>query len=637
VQGPRTLPADAVVEVHGWAWFERDELASCFVTVDGEVAAPATLGPAPPDVAASRPEAERARRCSWRAEVDLRPHLGRTVEIGAVATSKRGVAQFLPASRVEVVAAHGGIEQPPSGARVRAGRVRITGWALHGGSLPSRLTVRVNGRDAGLARPFAIERPDLAADLGAPDAPIAGFEHLIDVDGEHGTSVRVDVDLVPADGPVVPLRGTTLVVAPEGPPIPRPRVSDVLTALPDAVRVPPAGAPLRLAVFTHSLELGGGQLYLQELLWELLKNHDASCLVVSRTDGPLRDELESLGATVHVTDYPLPGTAAYEARTVELAALVRGYDTHVVVVNTLISAIGADVAGRVGCPAVWAIHESYTLDDYWAATCSSEQAPSCAAANAATLADTSVVLFEADATRAVYAAAAGGERMATLHYGIDLEAIDGFARTMTRAQARAATGVADDRELLVCLGTFEARKGQALLVAAFAGIADECPNATLALVGATDTGYARGLTAFVKRLGLDGRILVVDAEAQPFRWYRAADGVVLASDLESMPRVLLEAMAFELPVVATEVWGIPELVRPGENGLLCPPRNSEALAEALRAFLGLGPDARRQLGVAGSHLVRARHDLAEYRRVFARLLQRVVDDPDASVSRLLAP
>ena len=52
------------------------------------------------------------------------------------------------------------------------------------------------------------------------------------------------------------------------------------------------------------------------------KNADVSCLVVTARDGPLRDELETLGAVVHVTDYPFPDTAAYEARTVELAGLV---------------------------------------------------------------------------------------------------------------------------------------------------------------------------------------------------------------------------------------------------------------------------------------------------------------------------
>jgi len=646
VQAPRQLPAD-VVEVHGWAWFDHDELASCSVTIDGQVAATATLGPAAPDVARHRPETARASRCSWRAIVDLRTFSGRLVEVGAIATSARSVAQYLAPSRVSVTVAstpvpgaaldrRGGIEEPAWGALVTPGRLRVSGWALGDGRLPARLAVRVNGHNAGLARPFAQERPDLAQQYGDTAAPIAGFEHLIDIPPNPGT-VRVDVDFVAAGGHPQPLRGVELRVAAGPTPAPPPRPSDVLAAL-DLAPAPSAPPDqLRVAVFTHSLDLGGGQLYLQELLRDLIKNEDTSCLVVSRTDGPLRDELEALGATVHVTDYPLPYTDSYEARTVELAVLARAYAAQVVVVNTLISAIGADVARRLHLPAVWAIHESFTLDDYWAVTCWDGRAPRCAAASAATMAETAIVLFVADATRAAYAETVGHERMTTLHCGIDIQAIDAYASTVDRTEARRATGVSDEADLLVCVGSVEPRKGQALLATAFALVADEFPRARLVLVGATDDPYSHGIRAFVNRLGLGGRIQVCDAEPTPFRWYRSADGVVVPSDLESMPRVLIEAMAFAVPVVATDIWGIPELVRPGENGLLCAPRDVEALADALREFLRLPSDARTRLGAAGSRLVRARHDLATYRPIFARLLHRLVADPDASVARLLAP
>jgi D-inositol-3-phosphate glycosyltransferase len=647
------MPAE-ITAVHGWAWFDDDDLASCSVTINGKVAATAHLEPAAPDVVEQRPETGRTARCSWRARVDLRPHAGQVVEIGAVAASVRGVAQFLSPSRVAVRPAppaprlpprqpvgldrRGGIEQPAPGALVPTGPLVVSGWALGDGGRPARLAVRVNGRDAGLARPFAAPRADVARAHDDPAAPIAGFERVVRIDEPPGATVQLDVDFVPVGGRPIPLRGVEVQVAAAAGPTHPTLTSDVLAAL-DAAPRPrgPRARPWRLACFTHSLEIGGGQLYLQELLRDLIKNHDAACLVVTRVDGPLRDELEALGATVHVTEYPMPDTDAYEAQAVELAVLVRAWAAQVVVVNTLIGAIGADVATRVGLPAVWAIHESYTLDDYWAITCGNGRAAACAAANAATLAETAALLFEAEATRAVYADVAGPDRTATLYYGIDIDELDAFAATTDRAAARHALGVAEDRDLLVCVGTFEPRKGQALLATAFSLVAAEFPRATLALIGAVGDGYSRGLRAYVARLGLAERILVRDLEAGPFRWYRAADVVVVPSDVESMPRVLLEAMALAVPVVASDVWGIPELVRPDENGLLCAPRDIEALAETLRAFLRLGPDTRHRLGASGSHVVRARHDLAAYRRVFARLLQRLVDNPDASVSTLLAP
>jgi D-inositol-3-phosphate glycosyltransferase len=654
VQAPRQLPAD-LVEVRGWAWFERDDLASCCVTVDGRVAAAAELGPPGRDVTLRRPETARSSRCGWQAAVDLSSYADQSVMLGAIATSERGIAQYLSAVRVAVapvsgrvkrsgrtgqpgrIEQPGGIEQPGPGATVPAGRVRITGWTLPKGTLPGRLEVRVNGRDAGLARLFAAARPDVAAQYRDPAAPVAGFDHVVTVEGRPGKRVRLDVDLVPVGGRRVPLKGVEVRVAQPSPAVSASSQSGVLAAL---NRVSAARATtaehLRVAAFTHSLQLGGGELYLQELLRDLLKNADVSCLVVTGRDGPLRDELEMLGAVVHVTDYPFPDTAAYQARTVELAGLVSAYEAHVVIVNTLISAVGADVARRLDLPAVWSIHESYQLEDYWVVTCGDERAPALAAANAETLADTAAVLFESDATRAVYARAVSDERLATLHYGIDLDAISAFTTTTTRADARRSTGFPDDSLVLACVGNFEPRKGQAALAAAFALVADEFPEARLALVGQTDTPYARGVGELIDRLGLGRRVQVRAAEPNPYRWYRAADGFVAASDLESMPRVLLEAMAFGLPVVATDVWGIPELVRHGENGLLVPPQDVEALAGGLRVFLRLTPSDRARLGEAGSRLVRDRHDLSCYRRVFEQLLRRLVADPQAPMSTLLA-
>ncbi|MEJ1971468.1 MAG: glycosyltransferase family 4 protein [Lacunisphaera sp.] len=70
-----------------------------------------------------------------------------------------------------------------------------------------------------------------------------------------------------------------------------------------------------------------------------------------------------------------------------------------------------------------------------------------------------------------------------------------------------------------------------------------------------------------------------------YRYYGAADLFVCSSYEESFPRVVLEAMAFELPVASTGVHGIPEMARPGREALLVAPGDSAALAAALRQLL----------------------------------------------------
>ncbi len=68
------------------------------------------------------------------------------------------------------------------------------------------------------------------------------------------------------------------------------------------------------------------------------------------------------------------------------------------------------------------------------------------------------------------------------------------------------------------------------------------------------------------------------------RLFRAADASLLSSSWENLPHTVLEALAVGSPVIATAVGGVPEVVRDGENGLLVPARDPQALAEAIRRF-----------------------------------------------------
>lgn len=74
---------------------------------------------------------------------------------------------------------------------------------------------------------------------------------------------------------------------------------------------------------------------------------------------------------------------------------------------------------------------------------------------------------------------------------------------------------------------------------------------------------------------------------------RPGDGAILSSDWENHPHAAVEALACGTPVVATAVGGVPEIVRDGENGLLVPRRDAEALASALTA-LGSDPELAAQ-------------------------------------------
>jgi glycosyltransferase involved in cell wall biosynthesis len=126
-----------------------------------------------------------------------------------------------------------------------------------------------------------------------------------------------------------------------------------------------------------------------------------------------------------------------------------------------------------------------------------------------------------------------------------------------------------------------------------------------------------------QRAQLEGRprTVLVGVRPDPGPYLAAMDVFAMASRSEGMPGALVEAMGAGLPVVATNVGGIPEVVTNGVDGLLVPPSDPEALARAIEIALG-----RPELGRAAAHTARTRFSLEAmldgYERSFRRALAR---------------
>jgi glycosyltransferase involved in cell wall biosynthesis len=104
---------------------------------------------------------------------------------------------------------------------------------------------------------------------------------------------------------------------------------------------------------------------------------------------------------------------------------------------------------------------------------------------------------------------------------------------------------------------------------------------------------------------------------------RAADVFVLSTRAEGLPISIIEAMAAGVPVVATRVGGVPELVVEGETGLLVPPGDPRALADALRRLIG-DPELRLKLGSAGRQRAEELFDLPTFRQAHLELYERLL-------------
>jgi glycosyltransferase involved in cell wall biosynthesis len=125
----------------------------------------------------------------------------------------------------------------------------------------------------------------------------------------------------------------------------------------------------------------------------------------------------------------------------------------------------------------------------------------------------------------------------------------------------------------------------------------------------------------IKELGLDAQVRLVGYQEEVAPWLALMEVVVMASYAhEGVPQAALQALALGKPVVGTEVGGIPEVVIPGETGLLAPPKNPHALAAALLQ-LREDPELRQALGQRGRDLVVQKYSLEQ----MAALVEAVYD------------
>jgi N-acetyl-alpha-D-glucosaminyl L-malate synthase BshA len=161
-----------------------------------------------------------------------------------------------------------------------------------------------------------------------------------------------------------------------------------------------------------------------------------------------------------------------------------------------------------------------------------------------------------------------------------------------------------DEKIVLHISNFRPVKRLATVVEIFRRIRAQVPEARLVLIG---DGPERGVVEQrVTALGLTDAVEVAGEQLDLVSWLSAADLFLLPSSQESFGMAALEAMACEVPVVASRVGGLPEIVQDGETGFLCDPSDVDGMAE--RGVAVLRDDAlRRRVGAAAASHVRKRY------------------------------
>jgi len=172
------------------------------------------------------------------------------------------------------------------------------------------------------------------------------------------------------------------------------------------------------------------------------------------------------------------------------------------------------------------------------------------------------------------------ERLSVMRNGVDLQRFAPMNPSDARMHLRL-----DGDPVLLSVGNLVELKGHDIVIGALPRLLRTHPGAKLVIVGA---GHQRdALIALAELLGVRAHVDFVGRQPNQelFRWYSAADLLVLASSREGWPNVLLEAMACGTPVVATRVSGIPEVVAADVAGRLVDRRDADGFAAAIEVLL----------------------------------------------------
>ncbi|TWA82764.1 glycosyl transferase family 2 [Azospirillum brasilense] len=372
-------------------------------------------------------------------------------------------------------------------------------------------------------------------------------------------------------------------------------------------------ARVRVAALVHNLKLQGAPTSQYLTLRGLAQRHGFDIHILVVGDGPLLGIYEGFAASVTRL---VPGATTRD----QIVQWLTGLEPDVVYANTLEVTWFVSTALDLGYAPFWNIRESALPAAFFNGDENRQnEARRC-------LAEAGRLGFVAQTTTDLFRSSGMTLAPQTIIYnGVDLTTFAPLAEWAPRHARLASFGVPSDAIVIGTVGTICPRKAPHLAVRAFIEMQKAMPDQPLWFVSIgeippSEYSYGKLLHNVIAESPAPERILLLPEDREIADWYRSLDIFVTASLEESFPRVVIEAMACGLPVVAAAVFGVTEQVINGYTGFATPPGDVPEMAEALRRMIVDG-DWRRRLGAQGRAVAEQLYGLDMMVDAYARELR----------------
>jgi len=351
----------------------------------------------------------------------------------------------------------------------------------------------------------------------------------------------------------------------------------------------------RIAYLIDGLSMGGAERLMVPMLKYLSRAHFEPhiCAMQSKDGNPMAEDLRALGIPVECLDIQ-------HLRDLDAIPRLRRYLKKIGadLVHTQLEAaniLGNISAKLLGLPSVCTIHVMPSLDvktktkfhqrvEWFTLRYFCDR----------------VISVSEEARRYHIAISGASDRQATTIYnGIDLSAFSEMDYVQERNAVRAEYKIPSSANVLVTVAVLRPPKGIQFMIRALPAILAAHPKTYYLIVGGGS--HHEALIEEVNRTGVGERVIFAGMRRDVPRLLAASDIFVLPTLTEALPTVLAEAMAAKLPIVASRVGGIPEMIQDGQNGILVAPEDLDALAVACNQLLD-SPEQRVMMGAEGRRI-----------------------------------